>query len=73
MLVMKVQPEVASFWMIFVNAGSFVGRFIFAWLSEAIGRRLSAGIVGLGAAAATVAAGLYPSAMIGPFSVFGSC
>jgi putative MFS transporter len=70
MLVMKVPPEVASFWMIFVNAGSFVGRFIFAWLSEAIGRRLSAGIVGLGAAAATVAAGLYPSAMIGPFSVF---
>jgi putative MFS transporter len=70
MLVMGVPPEVASFWMIFVNAGNFVGRFIFAWLSEAIGRRVSAGIVGLGAAAATVAAGLYPSAMLGSFSVF---
>jgi MFS transporter, putative metabolite:H+ symporter len=70
MLVMGVPPEVASFWMIFVNAGNFVGRFIFAWLSEAIGRRVSAGIVGLGAAAATVAAGLYPTAMFGGFSVF---
>lgn len=70
MLVMGVSPEVASFWMIFVNLGNFVGRFVFAWLSDAIGRRASAGIVGLGAAAATVAAGLYPTAMIGGVSVF---
>jgi putative MFS transporter len=70
MIVLNVPPEVASFWMIFVNAGNFVGRFIFAWLSDAIGRRPSAGIVGLGAAAATVAAGLFPSAMIGTISVF---
>ena len=70
MLVMNVPPEVASFWMIFVNLGNFVGRFVFAWLSDAIGRRVSAGIVGLGAAAATVAAGLCPTAMLGTISVF---
>jgi putative MFS transporter len=70
MLVMKVPPEVASFLMIFVNAGNFIGRFIFAGLSEWLGRRISAGIVGFGAAAATVAAGLFPSAMIGSISVF---
>ena len=70
MLVMNVSPEVASFWMIFVNLGNFLGRFAFAWLSEAIGRRASAGMVGLGAAAATVAAGFFPTAMIGTVSVF---
>jgi MFS transporter, putative metabolite:H+ symporter len=70
MLVLSVPPAEASFWMIWVNIGNLVGRFVFAWLSEAIGRRVSAGIVGLGAAAATVAAGLFPTAMIGTISVF---
>jgi putative MFS transporter len=70
MVVMGVSPAAASFWMIFVNIGGFVGRILFSWLSEAIGRRSSAGIVGLGAAAATVAAGLFPTAMIGTISVF---
>jgi putative MFS transporter len=70
MLVLSVSPADASFWMIWVNVGNFVGRFVFAWLSEAIGRRISAGIVGLGAAAATVAAGLFPTAMLGTISVF---
>jgi putative MFS transporter len=70
MLVLNISPAEASFWMIFVNAGNFVGRFVFAWLSDAIGRRASAGIVGLGAAAATVLAGFFPTAMIGTVSVF---
>jgi MFS transporter, putative metabolite:H+ symporter len=70
MLLLGVPPEVAAFWMIFVNLGSFVGRFFFAWLSEVIGRRISSGIVGLGAAAAVVLAGLFPTAMIGTISVF---
>jgi MFS transporter, putative metabolite:H+ symporter len=70
MLVMGVPAQEASFWMIFVNIGSLVGRFVFAWLSEAIGRRSSGAIVGLGGAAATVLAGLFPTAMIGTVSVF---
>jgi MFS transporter, putative metabolite:H+ symporter len=70
MLVMGVPPEVASFWMIFVNLGNLAGRFVFAWLSDAIGRRASAGLVGLGAAVATVAAGYWATAWIGPVSVF---
>jgi len=56
--------------MIFVTGGSFVGRFFFAWLSEAIGRRASSAVVGLGAAASVVLAGLFPTAMIGAISVF---
>jgi MFS transporter, putative metabolite:H+ symporter len=70
MLVLKIPPAEASFLMIFVNGGSLVGRFAWAWLSEAIGRRLSAGMVGLGAAGAVVLAGLFPGAMIGTVSVF---
>jgi MFS transporter, putative metabolite:H+ symporter len=69
-MLMKVSPADASFWMIFVTGGSFVGRFFFAWLSEVIGRRASSGIVGLGAAASVVLAGLFPTAMIGTISVF---
>ncbi len=70
MLVLKVSPEKASFLMIFVNGGSLVGRFVWSWLSEVIGRRLSAGMVGLGAAGAVVLAGLFPGATIGTVSVF---
>jgi putative MFS transporter len=70
MVVLAVTPAEANFWMIWVNVGNFVGRFVFAWLSDAIGRRVSAGIVGFGAAAATVAAGLFPTAMLGSISVF---
>jgi putative MFS transporter len=69
-MLMKVSPADASFWMIFVTGGSFVGRFFFAWLSEVIGRRVSSGIVGLGAAASVVLAGLFPTAMLGSVSVF---
>jgi putative MFS transporter len=69
-MLMKVSPADASFWMIFVTGGSFVGRFFFAWLSEVIGRRASSGIVGLGAAASVVLAGLFPTAMLGSVSVF---
>jgi putative MFS transporter len=70
MLVLSVSPQEASFWMIWVNVGNFIGRFTFAWLSDKIGRRYSAGIVGFGAAAATIAAGLFPTAMLGTISVF---
>src|ERR1700730_4271337 len=69
-MLMKVSPADASFWMIFVTGGSFVGRFFFAWLSEVIGRRAPSGIVGLGAAASVVLAGLFPTAMLGSVSVF---
>jgi putative MFS transporter len=70
MLVLNVKPEQAAFMLIFVNSGGFVGRIVFAWLSEAIGRRASGGLFGLGAAVAVVLAGLFHSAMIGTVSVF---
>jgi putative MFS transporter len=70
MLILAISPAEASFWLIFVNVGGFLGRFLFAWLSEAIGRRVSGGIIGLGAAAAVVLAGLFPGAMLGSVSVF---
>lgn len=70
MLVLGVPAAEAAFWLIFVNTGGFVGRIVFAWLSEAIGRRASGGVVGLGAAVAVVLAGFYHGAMIGTVSVF---
>jgi MFS transporter, putative metabolite:H+ symporter len=70
MLILSISPADASFWLIFVNVGGFLGRFVFAWLSEAIGRRLSGGLIGLGTAAILVLAGLFPSAMLGSVSVF---
>lgn len=70
MLVLNLSPQDASFLLIFVNSGGFVGRIVFAWLSEAIGRRASGGLFGLGAAAAVVLAGVFHSATIGTVSVF---
>lgn len=70
MLVLGLKPEQAAFLLIFVNSGGFVGRIVFAWLSEAIGRRASGGLFGLGAAAAVVLAGVFHSAMLGGVSVF---
>ena len=63
-------PERAAFLTIFVTLGGFTGRIIFSWLSDAIGRRISGGIFGFGAAILLVLAALWHDAFIGGISVF---
>jgi MFS transporter, putative metabolite:H+ symporter len=68
--VLSISPKEAARLMIFVSLGGFVGRIAFAYLSEAIGRRASGGLLGLGAAVMVVVAGYMHDAFIGTASVF---
>src|SRR5215218_1700098 len=70
-LVLSVSPAQASFMFIFVGLSAFVGRIVFALVSEAIGRKLTGGLVGFGAALFLVLAGILPyDATLAGLSVF---
>jgi putative MFS transporter len=69
-LLLKVQPAQAAGLMFFIALGGLLGRFAFAWLSEAIGRRRSGGLLGFGAATGLIIAASFHDAMIGTVSVF---
>ena len=68
--VLKISPAQASYLMIYCSIGGFVGRMTFAYLSEAIGRRVSGGLYGFGAAVMVILAGYLHSAFWGTISVF---
>lgn len=65
-----VLPERAAFLMIFVNLAGFGGRIVFSILSDVIGRRISGGIFGFGAAIVLVLAALEHDVFIAGMSVF---
>ena len=69
-LVLHVSPAEASKAMIALTIGGIVGRVAFSWLSEQIGRRLSGGILGFGAALFIALAGIYHSDMMFGVSAF---
>lgn len=70
-LVLGVSPAQAAFMFIFVGLSAFVGRIVFAIVSEAIGRRLTGGLVGFGAALFLLLAGILPyDATLAGLSVF---
>jgi putative MFS transporter len=69
-LLLKVTPARASFLMLFIALGGLTGRLAFSWLSEAIGRRASGGLLGFGAAVGLILAATFHDAMIGTVSVF---
>jgi putative MFS transporter len=70
-LVLGVSPAQASFMFIFVGLSAFVGRIVFALVSEAIGRKLTGGLVGFGAAIFLLLAGILPyDATLAGLSVF---
>lgn len=48
--VLAISPAQASFLMIWVGFAGLIGRFLFSWLSEAIGRRPSGVLLSFGAA-----------------------
>ena len=56
-LLLKVTPQEASKMMILLTVTGFIGRLSFSWLSEAIGRRNSGGLLGLGAGVLIIVAG----------------
>src|SRR5919199_867638 len=70
-LVLGVSPAQASFMFIFVGLSSFVGRIVFSILNDVIGRRLTGGLVGFGAALFLTLAGVLPyDATLAGLSVF---
>ena len=69
-LLLKVSPADASYMLFFASFAGLVGRFVFSWLSDAIGRKPSGVLLGLGAAASLAAAGHWHDAMLGGLSVF---
>ena len=70
-LVLGVSPTQAAFMFIFVGLSAFVGRIVFAIVSEAIGRRLTGGLVGFGGALFLLLAGILPyDATLAGLSVF---
>ena len=70
-LVLGISPPQAAFLFIFVGLSAFVGRIVFAFVSELIGRRLTGGVVGFGAALFLLLAGVLPfDATIAGLSLF---
>jgi putative MFS transporter len=69
-LLLKIPPARASFLLIFVGLAGFVGRFVWAYLADAIGRRPSGILLSLGGAVSLIAAGFYHDAYLGTMSVF---
>jgi putative MFS transporter len=67
---LAISPADASFLMIWVGFAGLIGRFLFSWLSEAIGRRPSGVLLSFGAAAGAYLAGVYYADFVGGFSMF---
>lgn len=69
-LLLHVTPQQAAKMMILCTIAGFLGRLSFSWLSEAIGRRNSGGLLGFGAGVLTIIAGQYYDAMFMGVSAF---
>ena len=69
-LILKIKPAEASYLMIFPGLAALIGRFLFCYLSDAIGRRPSGVLLSFGAALSLALAGYYHAAFIGTVSVF---
>ncbi|MGA2991862.1 MAG: MFS transporter [Candidatus Korobacteraceae bacterium] len=69
-LVLKTTPAHAAFLFMWCPFAGFFGRIMFSYLSDAIGRRKSGALLGVGAAAAFACAGIFYNHFIGTVSVF---
>jgi len=69
-LVLQIPPLSAAWYMAAISIGGLLGRFLFSWLVDAIGRRPSGMILGVGAAVTLTLAASFHEAFIGPLSVF---
>jgi MFS transporter, putative metabolite:H+ symporter len=69
-LVLKITPAEASFLVIWLGVAAIAGRFLCAWMSDAMGRRASIAVACVLAAVATSLAGLLNSVYLGTLSLF---
>jgi putative MFS transporter len=69
-LVLKITPAEASYLMIYVSVVGIIGRLVCSYLSDAIGRRASGVLIGVGGALTMALAGYLHDAYIGTASVF---
>jgi putative MFS transporter len=70
MQVLHISPARASSLMIACSASAFAGRILFSYLSDSLGRRISGGLYGFGAAVLLIAAAYLRNEFLGAISVF---
>lgn len=70
MQVLSISAAEAAKLMIATSISGFLGRIAFSYLSDAIGRRASGGLLGFGAAATIILAAVLHDAFLGTVSVF---
>jgi putative MFS transporter len=69
-MVLKITPAEASYLMIWVGLLGIVGRLVASWMSDALGRRYSGFLIGMGGAVCMALAGYWYDLYIGTLSVF---
>ena len=69
-MVLKITPAEASYLMIWVGLLGIVGRLVASWMSDALGRRASGFVIGMGGAVCMALAGYWHDLYIGTVSVF---
>jgi putative MFS transporter len=69
-MVLKITPAEASYLMIWVGVLGIIGRLVASWMSDALGRRTSGFLIGMGGAIAMALAGYFHDVYIGTVSVF---
>jgi putative MFS transporter len=69
-MVLKVTPAYAAYLMIYVSILGIVGRLVASWMSDALGRRLSGLLIGMGGAVTMALAGYWHDVYLGSVSVF---
>jgi putative MFS transporter len=70
MQVLRISPARASYLMIYCSISAFVGRIAFSYLSDSIGRRMSGGLYGFGAAVLLILSSYLRNEFLGTSSVF---
>jgi len=69
-LILQITPASAAWYMAAISVGGLLGRFLFAWLADRIGRRYSGLLLGIGAATTLMTAAACHDAFLGPVSLF---
>jgi putative MFS transporter len=69
-MVLRITPAEASFLMIWVGILGVIGRVAASWMSDALGRRTSGFIIGIGGGISMALAGYCHDVYIGSVSVF---
>jgi putative MFS transporter len=70
MQVLSISPARASYLMIYCSVSAFLGRVVFSYLSDSLGRRVSGGLYGFGATVLVIFSGYLRNEFLGGISVF---